>query len=75
MNRAVAILTLGALLSSCNDGYIPPTSSGALDDATLQAMVSAAARDNSVPAASLYAMLYADSAATPTRFPALERWA
>ncbi len=67
VKRILALLMLGALISGCNNnnGYIPATSSGMLDDATLRGLVDEAARDNNVPNTLLYAMLQAESGGNP----------
>jgi len=67
VRKLLAMLLFGAMLSGCNnnDAYIPATSSGMLDDASLRAMVSQAARDNNVPSTLLYAMLQAESGGNP----------
>ncbi len=68
MKRLIAFIVFGTLLAGCNNdnGYIPSTSAGALDDSTLHALVTQAARDNNVPPALLYAMLQAESGGNPS---------
>lgn len=65
MHRPALAAAVALLLSGCIQNYVPPTTQGTLDGASLGALVTTVASENHVPPALLYAVLEAESGGNP----------